>query len=230
MEVTLPIVITTALVDSINPCAIGVLLLLLGVLLKHAKEKAVMVKIAATYIGVVFLVYILSGFGLIWFQHILIGLGFATIVGTLVGTIVILAGFIEIKDFFWYGRGFSLAIPKRYIKPIQERIAHVTTSGAVVLGGLVAMVELPCTGGPYLAITTMLAKQFSMIDAVYLVIYNIIFILPLVVISMLAYYGVNVGAMKEWKQDKKKWMRLATGIVMILLGAFLIYYYQVGLH
>ena len=204
--------------------------MLLGVLLKHSKEKKMMVKIATIYISVVFAVYVLSGLGLIWFQHILIGLGFATIVGTFVGILVILAGLVEVKDFFWYGRGFSLAIPKKYIKPIQERIAHVTTSGAVVLGGLVAMVELPCTGGPYLAITTMLAKQFSMIDAVYLVIYNIIFILPLVIITWLTYHGVNIGAMSKWKQEKKKWMRLATGIVMIALGAFLIYYYQVGLH
>ena len=230
MEVTLPIVITTAIVDSINPCAIGVLLLLLSVLLKHSNDKSLMRKIATIYISVVFLVYIFSGLGLIWFQHILIGLGFASIVGTFVGIVVILAGFIEIKDFFWYGKGFSLTIPKRFVKPIQDRIGHITTGGAIVLGALVAMVELPCTGGPYLAITTMLAKEFSIPDLFYLILYNIIFVLPLIIITTLAYYGFHLSAMKNWKQKGKKWMRLSTGLLMIALGAFLIYYYQVGLH
>src|SRR3989344_1740152 len=132
--VTLPIVLTTAAVDSINPCAIGVLLLLLGVLLKHSKDKHKMLKIASIYTVIVYITYLLSGLGLIWFQSFLIGLGFATIVGTLVGVLVIIGGLIEIKDFFWYGQGFSLMIPAKYASALKDKIEHVTTASAIFLG------------------------------------------------------------------------------------------------
>jgi cytochrome c biogenesis protein CcdA len=229
-DLTLGVVLVTALVDSINPCAIGVLLLLLGVLLKQAKNKMKMLKIATIYIVVVFIVYILSGIGLIWFQSFLIRAGFAKIVGTIVGALVIVGGLIEIKDFFWYGKGFSLMIPAKYSDKIKDKIEKISIGSAIFLGAFVAMVELPCTGGPYLAITTLLAKSFNSTAVMYLIIYNIIFVLPLVIIAALAYFGVKVAALKKWKKGSRKWMRLAAGIVMVLLGAFLIYYYQVGLH
>ena len=229
-DLTLPVVIGTAIVDSINPCAIGVLVLLLGVLLKHSKDKARMLKIALTYAAVVFVVYIISGLGLIWFQSVLISLGFAVIVGTIIGILVILGGLVEIKDFFWYGKGFSLMIPARFTGKLKDMIEHISTGSVVVLGAFVAMVELPCTGGPYLAITAVLAKQFDFQALSYLVLYNIIFILPLLIITALVYYGVHISRVKEWKEKQRKWMRLVAGIVMVLLGIFLIYYYQFGLH
>ena len=229
-KVTIPLLLTTAVVDSINPCAIGVLLLLLSVLIKHSKEKAKLVKITSIYIISVFIVYILAGLGLIGFQHILIQLGFATYLGVAVGVLVIIMGLVEIKDFWWYGKGFSLMIPHKYVGKIQKMTANVTATSAILLGIFVAIVELPCTGGPYLAITTILAKSFDMLGFFYLVIYNIIFVLPLVIISFLAYYGTNIIKMDKWKDRKKKWMRLAAGLVMVALGIFLIYYYLVGIH
>ncbi len=229
-QVTIPILLSTAIVDSINPCAIGVLLLLLGVLIKHSKEKRKLVKIASIYIAAVYLVYMLAGLGLIWFQSFLIKLGFATYLGAAVGGLVIIMGIIEIKDFFWYGKGFSLAIPAKYSEKIKVMTSHVTVASAIILGAFVATVELPCTGGPYLAITALLAKAFNLKAFIYLLIYNVIFVLPLIIISVLAYYGTHIAAIKQWKTENKKWMRLAAGIVMIALGAFLMWYYITGAH
>ena len=48
--------------------------------------------------------------------------------------VAIIAGLFEIKDFFWYGRGFSLAIPKRFTGTIKKKAASVTGAGAVLLG------------------------------------------------------------------------------------------------
>ena len=227
--VTLPLVLGTAIVDSINPCAIGVLLLLLSVLIKQGKkDKSRMLKIAGVYIFVTFLVYVLSGLGLVWFQATLIKAGLAVILGTIIGALVVIGGIIEIKDYFWYGKGISLSIPAKYTNTIKKRAENVTVGGAVILGAFVAIVELPCTGGPYLAITSLLAHNFNFLALIYLLIYNFIFVLPLIIITLLAYFGTSMQKMQEWKQDGRKWMRLATGIVMVLLGLFLIYYYQTG--
>ena len=59
----------------------------------------------------------------------------------------------------------------------------------------------------------------------YLAIYNFIFVLPLIIILFMAYFGISTKRMKAWKQSNRKWMRLAIGIVLVLLGLFIIGFY-----
>ena len=224
-QVTLPLVIITALIDSINPCAIGVLLLLVATLVQVAHDKKKLLVIGSIYIFFVFITYILAGLGLIWFQGFLISLGLSIIIGLIVGVLTIILGLVEIKDFFWYGKGFSLAIAPQHAKEIKRRIQQISVPGAVSLGILVAMVELPCTGGPYLAITALLAREFNFLAFIYLVVYNMIFVLPLAVILLLVYLGYSPEKMKQWKEGARKWMRLSIGLLLVALGAFLIWYY-----
>lgn len=217
-----------ALVDSINPCAIGVLLFLSSVLLHASKDKKILVTLGTTYIATVFVIYTLSGLGLIWFQHTLIELGYAEIIGIVAGVAVVTLGLIEIKDFFWYGKGVSLEIAPSYKDKLSNMATKITGLGIISIGGFVAMVELPCTGGPYLAVTAMLAKSFDMQAFFYLVIYNFIFTLPLLVILILLYYGASSTKLKFWRQENRKWMNLSSGVLMLSLGALLIVYYQLG--
>ena len=100
--------------------------------------------------------------------------------------------------------------------------------GVIAIGGFVAIVELPCTGGPYLAITAVLAKSFDQQAFIYLILYNLVFVLPLVAILVMISLGASTLKLKEWRQGKRKWMNLATGLLMIGLGTLLIFYYQFG--
>lgn len=214
-------VITTALVDSINPCAIGVLVLLISTLLALVHDRRKMMSVGLIYITAVYVTYFLAGIGLLFFIQ---KLNIAEPLGIIVGILVILAGLIEIKDFFWYGLGFSLSIPVKASKKLELMARKVTTPGAIILGIFVAAVELPCTGGPYLAITALLAKHFNLVAVYYLLIYNIIFVLPLIVILCLAFLGTKIKDVEQWKEGGKRWMRLATGLLMIGLGVLLILY------
>lgn len=229
-NLTLALVLGAAVVDSINPCAIGVILFLSSVLLKVSGKKQTLLQLGGIYIATVYVVYTLSGLGLIWFQHILIRKGFAEIVGIVVGAFVIALGLIEIKDFFWYGKGISLEIPPRYKEKISRMAERVSLMGVIALGGFVAAVELPCTGGPYLAITTILARSFDTRALLYLLLYNFIFVLPLLIILFMIYYGASTLKLKRWRQEKRPWMNLALGSLMISLGVFLIMYYHRGWH
>lgn len=224
-DITLALVIGAALVDSINPCAIGVLLFLSSVLLRIS-SRSTLLRLGAIYIVTVYVVYVLSGLGLIWFQHALIRRGFAQIVGITVGAFVIALGLIEIKDFFWCGKGISLEISPRHKEKITRMAERISFLGVITLGGFVAAVELPCTGGPYLAITAILAQSFDMQAFLYLLLYNFIFVLPLLVILLMIYFGVSTLKLKRWRQEKRKWMNLASGLLMILLGSLLILYYR----
>ncbi len=214
-------VVITALIDSINPCAIGVLILLISTLLALGKDKSKILSVGLIYISAVYLTYFLAGLGLTAF-FTTIPITVAEYISIVVGTIIIVAGLIEIKDFFWYGRGISLSIPPEKVKKIEKMARNITFPGIIALGAFVAAVELPCTGGPYLAITLILSKAFS-IQAVYLLIfYNLIFVLPLITILFLVYFGTKVQIIKRWKQKNRTWMRLAIGILLILLGWLLI--------
>ncbi|MBI4175800.1 MAG: hypothetical protein HY518_01225 [Candidatus Aenigmarchaeota archaeon] len=181
--------------------------------------------IGIIYIIAVYVTYLLAGLGLIWFQGTLITLGLAVWLGMIVGIILLAFGLLEIKDFFWYGRGFSLSIPARFTDAIKRKAAHVTGAGAILLGIFVAMVELPCTGGPYLAITAILASGFNALAFYYLMLYNLIFVLPLIIIVALAAVGVRYDKMQAWKQSQKKWMRLITGLLLVCFAVFMLAYY-----
>ena len=218
---SLATVIITALVDSVNPCAIGVLILLISTLLATAQTKANILKIGLIYIGAVYVTYFLAGLSLMTFLHV-IPLVVAQWIAIIVGSIIVVAGLIEIKDFFWYGEGFSLAIAPEHAKKIYNYSQKLTIPGIIFLGAFVAGVELPCTGGPYLAITLILSQQFSLNALLLLAIYNVIFVLPLVVILLMVFFGKRVQHIKMWKNKWRAHMRLAMGILLIVLAWLLI--------
>ncbi len=217
---TLPVVIATAAIDSINPCAIGVLVLLIATLLGLSNNKNKMLAVGMIYISAIYITYLAAGFGLLIFIQ---KLNISQQLSWIVGGIVVILGLIEVKDFFWYGKGISLQIPPERAKQIQKYIEHVSVPGAIFLGAFVAAVELPCTGGPYLAITTLLAKIGLSWQVFWLLaFYNFIFVLPLLVILGFVYFGMSTEAIQKWKNEKRGWMRLATGLVMVALGVLLI--------
>lgn len=227
---TLTTILITAAIDSINPCAIGVLILLVSTLLA-AKKKEKMLKIGMLYIGAIFITYFSFGLGLTAFMAN-IPLIVSEYISIVVGMIVVFAGLLEIKDYFWYGQGMSLHIPKEYAKKIQKKMQNLSVGTVMFLGVFVASVELPCTGGPYLAVTLLLAQSFSAATSIFapevinallmLVLYNIIFVMPLVIILLLVLLGVKVQDIQNWKQSNKSYMRLFTGLLLIGLGWLLI--------
>lgn len=213
---TLATVLVTALIDSINPCAIGVLILLISTLLV-AKKKGKMLSIGSLYIFAVFLTYLLLGLGLMTFLSAIPQV-VAEYISIAVGLIVVFAGLVEVKDYFWYGSGFSLAIPYKYAKKIEDKMKKLSIGTVIFLGVFVASVELPCTGGPYLAITLLLSQNFNLAAFLLLILYNIIFVLPLIVILGLVLGGLKVKYIQQWKQNNRAYMRLATGLILIGLG------------
>ena len=217
MDLTFGVVVVSALVDSINPCAFGVLLFLMAVLLSMGSAKRAM-RSGLIYTFVIFLVYLAAGFGIMR----LIGIfGILDKVQVIAGVVILVGGLIELKDFFWEGVGFSLKIPAG-TKPLLERYVRKGTLPAIIiLGALVALVELPCTGGIYLGILGLISDGGSL-GVIYLILYNFIFVLPLIFITWIVARGVQVDKVNVWVQNNKKYMRLAAGVIMVLLALSLI--------
>ncbi|MBI2028026.1 MAG: hypothetical protein HYT07_00315 [Candidatus Levybacteria bacterium] len=218
---TLSLVVISAAIDSINPCAIGVLILMVSVVMGGKGSVRRLLTLGGLYIFAIFLTYLLAGLGLIYFLAS-IPLFVAEYLALVVGGIIILAGLLEIKDFYWYGKGFSLQIPSYFSNKIHKFSKNLTIPGVIFLGAFIAGVELPCTGAPYLAIITVLSLNFNFAAFLLLILYNIIFVLPLVVILFLVAGGTKISAIQNWKEGSKGYMRLMIGLMLIGLGWLLI--------
>jgi cytochrome c biogenesis protein CcdA len=217
-QLTIWSIVIGALIDSINPCAFAVLIFLL-VTLRSIGSKKRMLKAALLYIAAVYITYFLAGIGI--FRAIQSLTRVTRLVYFASGVIVIIAGLLEIKDYFWYGKGLTLQISPKF-KPIIESVASKGTLPAVILlGFLVSLFELPCTGGIYLAILTMMSISKSFAFS-YLLLYNFIFILPLIVISLIIYKGTSPQTIEKWRLKERKWMKLAAGLVLVALGLYIL--------
>ena len=214
---SLGIVLTTAAIDSINPCAIGVLILMVSVIMSGKNSVRRMLLLGGLYIFAVFATYLAAGLGLLYFLTDL-PLVITEYISIAVGSLIIIAGILEVKDFFWYGRGFSLAIPTRFTKKIHQMTTNVSVPGVILLGMFVSAVELPCTGAPYLAIITLLSQYFDFTALLLLVLYNIVFVAPLIAILVLVALGVKLQNIKKWKMNNRGYMRLLIGLMLIGMG------------
>jgi cytochrome c biogenesis protein CcdA len=210
-------VVITALIDSINPCAIGVLILMVSVLLSGKTSTRRMLLLGSLYILSVAAVYFAAGLGLVYF-FTTVPLYITEYISIAVGLLIIFAGLLEIKDYFWYGRGFSLTIPPYFAKKLQKYSKNTTVPAVMLLGAFVSAVELPCTGAPYLAIITLLSQYFDSTALMLLILYNILFVSPLIVILIMVATGTKLYKVKKWKQDYRGFMRLAIGLLLIAMG------------
>lgn len=213
-ELTFPVVITAAIIDSVNPCAFAVMIFLLSTILTLGSKKKI-IKVGTIYVLTVYVTYLLSGMALFTAIQQVTEITFA--IYYLAAFIAIIFGIINIKDFFWYGKGVTLRIPESKKSTIKKYARKATIPGAIVLGFLVSMFELPCTGGVYLAILSLIAKAGGQ-ALPYLVLYNAIFVMPLVIILALAYVGVSTKKMEKWREGKRNWMKLFLGAFMVVLG------------
>lgn len=229
-NLTIGIILGAALVDSINPCVFGVLIFLLAFMTRVYKSPHRMLAAGLLYTFVVYLTYLLLGFGIL---RAAVSIDVATAFYWTAATIAIVAGLLELKDYFWYGRWFSLQmIPggaeriKYYTARMEEwqmRYPRLSMLTIAPLGVFVVLVELPCTGAPYFAVLALLAKGAYLTAVPYLLLYNFVFIVPLLAVIAVAYFGTASTRLEEWRQKHRGAMRLVTGLFLIALGIYMIY-------
>lgn len=230
LELSLGIIIAAAVADSINPCVFGVLIFLLAYMTKVFKNKHRMLLAGLIYIAAVYITYFLLGIGILTVAYTA---GLSNYFYWLAALIAIAAGLLEIKDFFWYGKGFSLQlIPggaerfKKYsemLATLETKHPFLSLAVAAFLGIFVVFIELPCTGAPYLAILGMIATGQYAQAVPLLLLYNLVFILPLFVILGLVYWGQTSEKMESWRKEHRGLMRLLIGLFLLALGAYMIW-------
>lgn len=212
------VITSAAFVDSINPCAIAVLLILLGALLA-TRDKRRALTIGLFFIMALYLSYFLLGLGFLSVLQLSV---LASIFHHFIGALAIIIGLLNIKDFFWYGGGgFVMEIPRSWRPTLQKLLKGVTSPlGAFLMGFAVTAFELPCTGGPYIFVLGLLANRFSWQKVLpILLYYNLIFVFPLLLITGLIYAGYStVERATAWKERNLRLLHLIAGLIMVSLG------------
>jgi len=220
---SLPLVTVAGLVDGINPCAIGMMVMLLGYLLVFVKKPERVIKTGLLYIGTVFLTYLVVGLGLYSFISQFDFTQEAKILNYIVGGVLLLAGLVQFKDFLGIEEGPHLRIPtasKTRLMTLIERANYPTT---ILLGVLVTLLETPCSLPIYVGTATILSQSGMVFPLVvlYFLYYNFLFVLPLIVVLIVMWRGQKLIEMKEWEHKAKKWMHLSLAIVLLGMGLWL---------
>lgn len=216
-QLTFGAVISAAAVDAINPCAFAVLIILLTTILAAQKKKrALCAGLAFTFS--IYLSYLLMGLGLFsaiqaaglshWFYGI-------------VAVLAIIVGLFNLKDYFAYGKWFIMEVPRSWRPKLKCILQGVTSvPGAFLIGFVVSLFLLPCTSGPYIVILGLLAKAATRNYAfLLLALYNFIFVLPMILITLAVYWGLTTTKKAEkWRQSKLRILHLIAGLIILALG------------
>ncbi|MEM2940460.1 MAG: cytochrome c biogenesis protein CcdA [Thermoproteota archaeon] len=212
-------VVIAAFIDSLNPCAFATIILLLTYSVSTGSSKRMLANCGAFIIGVL-VAYLSAGIGLLYVINIT---PFRVLLRYLVGSIAIVFAALEFKEFLFYGKGLSLEQPGALSRIISRYSASMTVGAGFLIGMAVSMVELPCTGGIYITIIYLLAKTGLTLEVfLLLLLYNLIFILPLVIILLLVYFGRSVMEIDAWRIEKRRYMRLSAGILLLTVGIAMI--------
>jgi cytochrome c-type biogenesis protein len=226
--ITLPTVLLAAAVDGINPCAFTVLLLFITAMLAtlQAGEQSIsavrarLLSRGGIYIAAIFLTYLGLGIGLLKMLDFFTRQHAPARFGAL---LAILFGLWMLKDFFLPDWGWRLQAPGR-IGEIARQSAKKATVPALILGGfLIGLCTVPCSGAVYLGVLSLLALQpTALLGYGYLVLYNLVFILPLVIILVLASARPTLNRLAHWNLHHKEWVRLALGSGVVIMGLLIL--------
>ena len=219
---------TLALTDSINPCALSILLMMLvAISTYHPKDKKQVLWAGLAFVAAVFITYFIYGLLIVKAFDLVQGIsGIKDYLYKGIGAIAIILGLLELKDFFFYKPGGIGTEMPLFLRPkVQKIIARVTSPlGAFGLGMFVTLFLLPCTIGPYVILGGMLSYGEFASALPYLSFYNLIFILPMVVIILLVFFGSkNIKQVTEWREKNVKIMHLIIGIIFMLLGVSMVF-------
>jgi thiol-disulfide isomerase/thioredoxin len=223
-----------ALADGFNPCAFTVLVILLS-LLTYTKNKRTMSYIGSIFIitsAVMYFIFIMAMIMLTTFAIDKWG----TLIMMILGFLVLAAGAINLKDYFYFKKGVSLSISEKNKSRIMVKARKIVnmlkdknTSLLLALGGTIALavfvnlVELGCTAILPLIYSSSLSNsygtQVTAAHVLWTAFYAIIYIIPLLVILINFIYTFKSSRVSE---KEGKILKLFSGLLMVLFGLILI--------
>ncbi|MFH2138368.1 MAG: hypothetical protein ABII88_07640 [Candidatus Omnitrophota bacterium] len=232
-----PILVASAgLIDGVNPCAFVTLVFFISVLSLLKKSKKEILFVGLAFSIVVFLTYLLLGIGVLHAVKIIsVNAGIAKGITVLVGIIALILAFFSFLDCARYyiskkSSDISLKLPKMIRNIINRLISSKMRTrnivfAAIGLGVMVSLLESMCTGQVYLpTIMYVLQDKTLNLKAIsYLILYNLMFIVPLLIVFLFAYIGISSQKITALFTRNIGMIKFLMGLLFLVMGSVLIY-------
>jgi len=223
-KLTLITLILAALIDSINPCVLAIMtMLLMNLIRQKTRKEAILAGLIFSF--TVSFIYFLMGLGVI---KALSYISIQKIILYILLVLAIIFALLEFKAYFNYKPGFiSMEMPM-FLRPWVKKVIESTSSiwFVFITAIILSLFLVPCSSGPYLLVLAMIASQNLMekiTGLIYLIIYNIIFSLPMLLITLLLAFGIKPEKIQNWRNKNIKKLHLVAGILMSLIVLLLIF-------
>lgn len=224
-DLTLIAVILAGLVDGINPCAIAVLLVFVSATLLAVgatmegglgERRRALFRGGAAYVAGMFITYLLIGLGLMGFAGALR----QDHIGTKIFAGVAIAwSLLALQEALLPELGERLRMPPMLHSRAQSWVGRATLPGLFVAGSLIGLCTVPCSGSVYIAVLALLSSRTDLAGALgYLVVYNLAFVLPLIVLLGAAATPVAMRALARWQLHDRASLKLALGLTTALVS------------
>ncbi len=225
--ITLPLVVGAGLIDSLNPCAFALLLVFIASVVALVSRQGQAAWLGqrrwllvggSIYILGIFLTYLALGLGLFGALQISKSLSGTHLVSRLAAFGALGLGLLALQEAVLPELGVPLAAHVDMAR-LRGLVRRLSAPGLFAAGVLVGLCTVPCAGAVYLAVLSLLAAQTTLWTGLaYLVVYNVVFVLPLVAIRGLAGSRPFYQTLARWQLHHRSFLKLATGAVAIGVG------------
>ena len=229
--ISLPLfTIIIAGLDGFNPCAFFVLCFLLSLMI-YTRSRIRMFLVGLIFVitsGVIYFLFMSA-----WLNFFLLA-GEIRAVTLLGGLIAIIAGLINVKDFFFFKKGISLTIPEEKKPELFKRMRSLVRStelcsvlfGTAILAVAANSYELLCTFGFPLIYTRVLTlSKLPVLEYyMYLALYNLVYVLPLFAIVL--FFVITFGS-RKLTEEEGRILKLVSGLMMFNLGLALVFFPEI---
>jgi hypothetical protein len=219
------------LIDGINPCAFATILFFISYLAMTRRPRRELLVVGLSFAGGVFVTYLAVGLGAMSLLRLASAISVVGTVlyGLMAASCFVLAG-LSIHDYLLARRGqlrdMRLNLPETLRDRIKGRIRAASgafVGAAFVSGLIVSVLELACTGQVYLPTISFVVgiPEMRASAVLYLVLYNLFFILPLLAILVLAVYGISAARFQAWFEQNAARTKLIMAVLFVILGGLL---------
>ncbi len=229
-QLTLPVVMGAGLVDSLNPCAFALLMVFIATMLAMIQRqpgqagewqaRRWLVSRGGIYIIAIFLTYLALGLGLLGSLQAARFVSSTHFASRIAAFFALGLGLLALQEVLLpeWGTRMTAHVDHMKLKGMVQKLSFPALFGAGILVGLCTV---PCAGSVYLGVLALLSSQGTFFEGFsYLLIYNLVFILPLALILRLASSPPVYRRLARWQMQKRAVLKLATSTAAVAVGMF----------
>jgi len=234
-SVTLFAIIAGGLLDGINPCAFATLIFFVAYLERVKQKKKTLLYIGIAFSLAVFIGYILVGLGILEFYYQAeTSLLISDMIYFVAGSLALFLGIFNLYDYIRVKKDETpiLQLP-RFLKSKRGRMIRVLTQDrgipflillAFLAGFGIALLEFVCTGQVLIPVLAVIktASPERFIAYLYLILYNVMFIVPLLLILGFFYVGYKSETFGEILRSRQGLIKVLTAIFLFVIGIYML--------